>query len=855
MTGAGSPLIDQARNDTLLDGYAPIPGCYDELRDHDGTVRPHWQPFVAGLAAMSLDEIDRRWRMAERLLHENGLAYTGHSESDAADRPWALDFVPVVIDQTEWRALERGLIQRARLLNAILADLYGPQRLLREGDLPSSLLFANPHFLRPAHGIRPKSGVFLHLYAADLGRGPDGRWRVLADRAQAPTGAGYALENRVVLSRCLPELFRNCRVTRLAGYFQSSHDNLVHVTGRPSPRIVLLTPGPRHEGYFAHAYIARYLGYSLAEGADLTVRDNRVYLQSVDGLKPVDLIVRRIDGEACDPLEMPADANLGVAGLMQAARAGSVILANAIGSGVVETKALLGFLPRLCLRLLAEDLELPSLDTWWCGDRAGSAHVLANLDALAIEPAFRSLPMLSSSGGAVLPSKLRAADRADLIDTIIRHGQDFVGHEMVALSTTPCWVDGGLQPRSLTLRVFLAARDDTYIVMPGGLARVWRSHDARALSLQRGERTKDTWVLSDRPVSTMTLLRSPFAYIQPKRTGKDLPSRAADNLFWLGRYAERAEDTIRALRSIVRRLTGDVSPINSVSAMERILRVLIDKTEPLLDADGTTGSVRLERRIVSLMFDADCKYGLQDTLGHLQRTAGLARDRLSVDAWRTLQHFHADATDRAQHARWFGSGLDAAEAIDMLDEAIRALAAFSGMEMENMTRNHGWRFLDMGRRLERAQHLSELLSSLLGRGDPEEDGSLVLLLELADSLMTYRSRYLTTPLLPPVIDLLLLDETNPRSVAFQVVALARHSADLPRDTDTTVRTDAQRLALKLLADIQLADIRALCEQDADGHRKQLDTLLAGLATNLPTLSELIARDYFSHAEVRRPVEL
>ena len=853
-----SQLSDRVACVGLHELYRPLPGIYDEMIAADGSIRPHWAGFLDGLRVMSDGELVRRWRLAEQLLHENGLTYTADPTAHA-DRPWDLDFVPVLIGADEWRMLEQGLIQRARLLNAILADLYGPQTLLRDGHLPAAVVLGNPHFLRPCHGFRPRDGLYLHVYAADLGRGPDGLWWVLADRTQAPSGVGFALENRVILSRCLPEMFRDLHVRRLADYFQSMHHSLVAGTDRENPRVVLLSPGPGAEGYFAHAYLARYLGYTLVEGGDLTVRDNRVFLKSVDGLKPVDLVLRRMEAEECDPLELRSDSMLGVAGLTRATRAGNVVVANALGSGLPETKAMLPFLQHLCRRLFCEDLRLPNTSTWWCGDEHVRDYVLDNLDRLWINSAFKRRSLLSRTTSAVPGASLSEPERLAIIDQIAIRGHEYVGQELVSLSTTPAWAGDGLQPRPMTLRVFLAAtRDGGYAVMPGGLTRVSASRDTRAIALHRGDGTKDTWVLSDEPVtSSFTLLRPPLSYVKPNRTGKDLPSRAADNLFWLGRYAERSEDIMRVLRSVVRRLTDDASPVDNVAAMRRVLRVLFEKRElpRPVGGRGLSAVEALERQLALSMFDPDLPFGLQETLGHLHRTAGLVRDRLSVDAWRTLSRLHTKAIVHAHHVGSPAHPLEPGEALEMLDNSIRTLAAFSGMEMENMTRNHGWRFLDMGRRLERARHLVDLLRSLLTRGNPAADGSLILLLELADSTMTYRSRYLTTPMLPPVIDLLLLDETNPRSIAFQVAAIVDQVEQLPRDVDEDVRTPEQRLVLSLLTEVRLAEIAPLCDEDSDGRRGALEALLDAVGTGLPHLSELITRDYFSHAEARRPADL
>lgn len=850
-------LLDADTPTAFSAEYAPLPGAYDEMMTESGEIRPHWSRFLAGLEALPAGELARRWRSAERLLHENGLTYSADVAFDGTDRPWILDFAPLLISAAEWRHLTSGLLQRARLLNMILADAYGEQKLLRDGHLPAAAVLGNSHFLRPCHGILPRQRMFLHLYAADLVRGPDGRWRVVSDRTQAPSGSGFALENRIVLSRCLPELFRDCQVHRLAAYFQSMHNSLVARTDLDNPRIVLMSEGPGHEGYFAHAYLARYLGYTLAEGADLTVRDRRVYLTTVDGLKPVDLILRRVDADACDPLELDAASRFGVAGLLQAARVGTVTLANALGSGLAETRAIMAFLPQLCRHLLGEELTIPNVETWWCGDPAGRRHALENLDSLVIDQAFRRRPMLSTSPGAILGSDLDGSDLEHFRQRLRQRGYDYAVQENIRASTAPSWIDGTLQPRPIVLRVFVAAKDDNYIVMPGGLTRMASSGDGSSALLHRGDSTKDTWVLSDDPVPSFSLLRTPLSFVEPHRMGKDLPSRAADNLFWLGRYAERTESLLRLLRTVLRRFAEDISPANDIHAMERVLKVLLTKAGINLAVveDSQKGGAALERHVATLMFDPCCRHGLQETVDHLHRTAWLVRDRLSRDAWRTLRRFHTDLSVPKPRVQVPPLSIDSGETLELLDDAVRTLAAFSGMEMENMTRNYGWRFLDMGRRLERALHLTELLSSLLVDNDPEGDGSLIILLELADSFMTYRSRYLTTPLLAPVIDLLLLDESNPRSIAFQLLELSEHVEHLPWHLEGGYRRPEERVVLGLVTNIRLAEIASLCEQDGNGRRSMLARLLEQFEKVLPKLSEIIGRTYFTHAEVRPAANL
>ena len=831
--------------------YDPIPGLHDELVCADGTIRAHWRRFVSELSALPDADLAARLRHAARLRSENGVAFSRTAAAGAgSERPWTLDFVPLLMAEDEWTALERGLDQRARLLDAVLADLYGPQDLLRQGLLPAALLFANPHFLRPCHGIPPREGRHLQFYAADLGRGPDGRWRVLSDRAQAPIGFGFALENRIILARALPEVFRSHQVQRLAPFFNTMHAGLMARTRRDEPRIVLLTPGDDDQIAFDHAYLARYLGYTLAVGADLTVRNDRVYLKTVEGLVPVDLIVRGVDSEQCDPLELDGSSTRGIPGLVQAARAGRVTVTNGLGSGLIEAKAFMAFLPALCETLLGEPLLMPNAPTWWCGQEAARRHVLANLHGLAIDDAFERRPMLSGAAGPTIGDALSDDARAELQARLGAHGHAYVGQELVSLSNTPVLVDGRLEPRPMALRVFLCASGDGYALMPGGLTRVAETRDPRAALLRRGQESKDTWVMSSRPVSTFSLIRTGPGGPRPQRRNKDIPSRSADNLFWLGRYAERAEDTMRVLRVVLRRFAVETTDAGDMPALNRALGGLLARSPAasaraaVTESDATDA---IERQVREVLSRSDLPYGLLDTLRHLARTAELTRDWLSVEAWQTLSRLPFEAVPHENE-----DPVNLALALDRLERGLRTLAAFSGMEMENMTRDYGWRFLDMGRRIERATHLSRLMRSLLERGDPETHGGLALLLEIADSVMTYRWRYLATPLIAPVLDLLLLDESNPRSVAFQLAALEDHVEQLPRTVAPPARSAEQRIMLATLTKVRLADVATLCAVGPGERRRALAALLDVVDVALPDLSEAITGTYFSHVAAGRP---
>jgi uncharacterized circularly permuted ATP-grasp superfamily protein/uncharacterized alpha-E superfamily protein len=849
MTGSPNTASPPAGG-TLRHGYAGLAGARDELLGHGGDVRPHWRTFLHALDDLGPPEFLRRWQEARDLIRENGVTYNVYGDPHGLDRPWQLDPIPVLIPPHEWAGVEAGLTQRARLLELILADVYGPQRLLRDGFLPPELVFDHPGFLRPCHGIRPTTGRSLHFYAADLGRTPDGAFRVLRDKAQAPSGAGYALENRIVLARMLPEAFRECRVQRLALFFRTFRDTLRAIAprNRDNPRIVLLTPGPYNETYFEHAYLARYLGYTLAEGGDLTVRDNRVYLKLLGGLQPVDVVFRRLGDDFCDPLELRGDSFLGVPGLVQAVRAGNVSVANALGSGLVETPALMAYLPALCRHLLGEDLRLESVPVWWCGDPSALEFVLANLHRLVVKPTFAPARPEPTFG-----EKLSREQRKTLADRIRAKPRDFVAQEQIPLSTAPVLVGGKLQPRHLVTRAYLCAADDGFMVMPGGLSRVTASPETLVVSMQKGGGSKDTWVLADGAVSEFSLLPTAVRPVELSRGGGDLPSRAADNLYWLGRYVERAEGLVRLMRGILVRLT-EKSGLADAPELPALLRALTVQTKEHPGFVGTGGESKRadpEPELLSLIFDAKRPGGLAATLNALYRVAGTARDRISHDMWRVLGGLELRAAAHDWRGATAGGRRTLSDVLDLLNGTVVTLAAFGGLATDSMTRGQGWRFLDMGRRLERAMHTHGLLYGTLTAGGANEGPLLEALLDVADSSMTYRRRYLSSLQTAPVLDLLLADETNPRSLAFQLVALSDGVDNLPHDSPQPARSPEQRLVLGALTAVRLCNIDELARPDATGARPRLEDLLLKLGLDLPVLSDTVTRRFLSHLQPSR----
>jgi uncharacterized circularly permuted ATP-grasp superfamily protein/uncharacterized alpha-E superfamily protein len=838
----------------LCAGYRQPDGVYDEMSAAPGVLRPYWDRFIGSMSALGGQELARRWKIARQQIRENGVTYNVYGDPLGMDRPWNLDSIPVLIPPSEWQALETGLIQRARLLNQILADLYGPQQLLRGGHLPPALVFANPGFWRACHGMSTAVHPYLHLLAVDLARAPDGQWWVLADRTQAPSGAGYALENRTVLAETFPDLFREFQVERLASFFRSFRDNLLHLAPSRSdnPRVVLLTPGPFNETYFEHSYLARYLGFTLVQGGDLTVRGSRVFLQTLDGLKPVDVILRRVDDGFCDPIELRADSFLGVAGLVEAVRAGNVVVANALGSGLIESPAFMPFLPRLSQHLLGERLMLPSVATWWCGQSQPLRYVLDNLDFLVIKPAFPAQGPVQSME-PVFGGKLSGEERSRMIAHIEERPYEFAGQEVVNLSTVPVWSQNSLTPRRAVLRVFLAASGDSWVAMPGGLARVSPALDTQVVSMQRGGGSKDTWVLSNGPVEVFTLRHprdQPLDLNRGERS--DLPSRAADHLFWLGRYGERGEHLARVLRCILVRLTGDfgASGASEWDSLMKLYECLASPHSRLSQEDpqGHLDQWRdLEQELLSLIFEEQRSDSLDSILSRAARAAAHVRDSLSSDTLRIVSQFGTAHTSAWGYAA-------TGEALAVLNRCIGILAALRGIEMENITRGPGWHFLSVGRRIERSIQLVDLFRAIIVPFSPGTWPTLEMLLEVADSSMTYRSRYFTDLQPAPVLDLLMNDEANPRSLAFQIRDLVEHCRYLSgRPSGAAWPISKQRLLEEAAANLLRADVRMLCQPDAGGTRGPLNQLLAATGAALPALSDAITNVYFSHTEMERPL--
>jgi uncharacterized circularly permuted ATP-grasp superfamily protein/uncharacterized alpha-E superfamily protein len=843
----------------LLANYPAAGGNYDEMLDSSNQPRAHWRTVLDHLATEPPDLMRQRVESVQRQIHENGVTYNVYDDSRGAQRPWDLNVLPIILPHDEWIDIEAAVAQRATLLNRVLCDVYGQQKLLTDGLLPAALIHGHAGFLRPCHGIEHPGGIALHFYAVDLARAPDGNWWVVSDRIQAPSGAGYALENRLVISRVFPDLFRDMRIQRLAGFFSTMRDSLAHwgrqcatnntaATGcaplrdSEQPLIVLLTPGPYNETYHEQAFLARYLGFPLVESSDLTVRNGMVWLKTLSGLQAVHVIMRRVDDDYCDPLELRADSALGVPGLVEAVRRGNVLVTNSLGSNLPESGALLGFLPAICERLLGEPLKMPSVGTWWCGEPAALEEVIDKLDDLIVKPTFPQLRQFPVFGRDV-----QGAERAALIRRMRAHPQQYVAQEPVRLSQAPVWRSNppGLGASAIGLRVFACATPHGYVVMPGGLTRVATGQDARVITMQRGGSSKDTWVQAAGKVDAVSLLHRSVDSSDLIREDTHLSSRVAENLYWFGRHIERCNNICRLMRATLDYMfsnplddrRGEWPAIQWLCARFDLLAgdlAIQIQTQnqdqqqlPGLEHSATISDEKIESALLQAIVSLDVP-GLASQQQQLYQVASHLRERLSLDNWRTLN----------QMVQRFGGNVEVpspADALAILDDVTTSLMGMAGFAMDGMTRDKGWSFFSSGRCIERLQFLCTVLVRALRM---ELDSSLDWLLELSDSIVTYRSRYMSQPEWLRVLDLLVLDDSNPRSIVFQLNDLLKYLKKLANSYGSF----GEQILAPLMAELQALSPAA----DLHCGNARLIDLIDRINLNSHTLSEQIAVRFFSY---------
>jgi uncharacterized circularly permuted ATP-grasp superfamily protein/uncharacterized alpha-E superfamily protein len=834
---AAEDSLDPARaaqSELLRHSRGLEPGLWDEMRHGDGQLRRSWRDFVRWLPPTApgqglADDMDRRVAQVARQIRHDGITHNVFGEQGAAQRPWSLELLPLLIDTADWAVIEAGVVQRAALMQAMLADAYGPQKLLDEGLFPPALLLRHPGYLRSMRGVMPASGLRLHIVAFDLVRVPDGRWQVLTCRSQGPSGLGYVLHNRLVVSRQFPDAFRELRVQHIASSYRRLLDSIERparaVAGGSAPRVVLLTPGRYAETYFEHAYLARYLGLPLVEGGDLVVRDLRLYLKTVEGLEPVHGMLRRLDDDWCDPLELRSDSALGVPGLLQAVRAGNVVMANALGNAFLESPAIQGFLPGIARRLLGQELLLPALPTWWCGEAAAWHDVRAQLDDKIVRSTF---PRHGRPSMIVRPADAHIDDDPDA----------WTVTERVRFSRAPVWSGGTVLARPAMVRVYAIAEEGgQWHVLPGGMTRVAKT-DELSVSMQRGGSSLDTWVRTDGPVDSFSMLPTRLSVDDIAARRPPVSSRTAENLFWLGRYTERTEQMVRLARAVLMLIDTDEDAPETLR--EALSELAVHSGLAPWGAPTLNQAPHLfERALLGALTDPAAT-SIAFNLGALERAAQALRERLSTEQWAVVRsmgtHFQALQGEGA------GKLPELPQVLAALDLLGVELAAVTGAQSDRMTRDHGWRFMTVGRMLERLIGMSTQLGSFVETGALGQAAGMELMLELFDSAITFRARYQRHEDLLALTDLLVLDSANPRSLAGVLRRLRTELRKLPGGDDF-IGTLLQRLPVDG-AGVQLADLRGAPETQV---LKVLGEVCAQLQASGAALADALGHRFFAHA--------
>lgn len=813
---------------------------YDECRAADGTVRPAWKSLISSLDGLGPAGLTKASIEIERLVRESGANFQFSDIIQQSARPWKLAAIPLVLDAQKWRTLEAGLKQRVRLLEAVLADLLGEQRLLKARVLPAELLSANHNYFRAYHEL-PATKLRLDVTATDLARDKDGTWWVTGDRTRAPSGLGYTLENRVITSRVFQKLLRGNKVVRVASFFSALQQHLNSLaSGSPeNPRVAILTPGQHSYRYVEDAYLARYLGYTLVQGRDLAVRGGKLNLKTLGGLLPIDVLCRHISDRKCDPLELKPSSQQGASGLLQTIRSGNVAVANSIGSSLAQMPALMPFLPAASKFLFGEEPSLPSIGTYWCGGQTERTYVLEHLEELILRPAFHI-----SAAPPITPAEMTSAEKSNLINQIKAQPNNFVAQHRPSRSTTPVWNEGKLESWHVALRSFQVQTAGDVEVMPGGLARVSPDPHTLDKSPASGRLGLDCWIANDKPVDhEITLLKQSHATITLVRGGAEMPSRVGESLFWLGRSAERSESIARLLRATLIRIAGETQ-LEDIVELPRMVAALaaLGQLEPDHVIAGLGEKLpSLERVLPASLFDTDKPGGLLAGIRDMGEKAMSVHDRVSLDAYRVIKKI-GDHLVRDPDS----DDTEIGATINRLDGIVTDLQAFSGLANESMTRTHGWRFLQLGRRIERAYQTAELLSAMLVNPIKEEYPVLESILQTTDSMMTYRSRYLLQMQPTAVIDLLVNDESNPRSIVYQLLMIDQHVRELPSAQHEVGLGPDEKMAGELLHRVTMGDPAELSRVNSRGVRVKLNELLTQLTNGLPDLSDAIAARYLIH---------
>ena len=821
---------------------------YDEVLKQNMTINPNWEKLLSNLTQMGTDALISKQTEMDWLMDENGVTYNVYNDPKGMHRSWELNIVPFLIHQKEWETIEKGIKQRSELLNLILKDIYGKRELIKNGIIPPEVIYAHRGFLRQCDQIQYKTTKNLLIHSADVARGPDGRMWVVNDRTQAPSGMGYALENRYSTSRILPDIFKDIHVKQPSSFFADFNQMLIDAApqNNENPNIVILTPGPLNETYFEHAYLSSFLGYPLVTGNDLVARGGKIWMKSLKELKQVDVILRRVDDVFMDPLELREDSYLGVAGLLDVVRQGQVTIINPIGSGVLENSGLIPFMNAICKYFFKEELILPQIASWWCGQEKERNYVLNNLTNLVVKRIDRS-----NRESIYFCEFLKANQLENLKKEILSNPYSFVAQEKISFSTAPDFVKDKLEPRKVMCRLFSIAKNDEYSVMPGGLVRVAPERENLFVSNQRGGVSKDFWIVADEPQTNI----QNYSWDNTCRISvsgiNDLPSNTAENLYWSGRYLGRALVTARFLRTVLNKMSNEQYNKNKTQS-ESLLALFQSVTNITSTFPGFIGEEGEEalkdplKEIVSLMIDKDVMGSFAQTLSSFNNSYYSLRNLWSKDMWRVFDGIQKIWTRFEKE----DDKTTTPALIKVLDRIITRLIAFMGLIEESILVEQGLLLYFIGLQTEQATMNIAKCRSLLVVNYKQQPQYEILeaILTSHESLNIYRYSYRSYLSIENVINLILLDKEYPKSLAYQLRRIQKDIDRLPHSEVTGKATDCQKYISEANFKISSLNIEALLELDVEGViRQNLDDALSELSDLLHETSLAVSDTYFNHA--------
>mgnify|MGYP000459529407 CR=1 FL=1 len=821
---------------------------YDEMFTSNMEVKPGWKGIAESLEQIGSEELSVRQKDIDWILSENGVTYNIYNDPHGLNRPWNLNIVPFVIQEEEWKTVEKGLKQRAHLLDLVVKDIYGKRELIKAGIIPSEVIYGHRGFLRQCDQIEYTTNKNISIYASDLSRGPDGRMWVVNDRAQAPSGMGYALENRITASRVLSDVYKNNNIKKITHFFNDLNQLLINASPikKEAPTIVVLTPGPHSETYFEHAYLASYFGYPLVRGNDLVVRDGFLWMKSLKGLKQIDVILRRVDDVYMDPLELREDSYLGVAGLLNVVRKKNVGVVNPIGTGIVENSGLIPFMPAIAKFFLNEELLLPQIATWWCGQEKECKHVLENLSKYVIKRIDRS-----SREKIVFGEFLNSKEKEDLKNRIEKNPYLYVAQEKIAFSTVPNFNKGVLEPRNMVCRTFAIAKEDNYEVMPGGLIRVSPSVNELRVSNQKGGTSKDCCVLTKEVEARQTWQPSKNNYNISASKLEDLPSLTAENLYWLGRYLGRTIATTRYIRTVLKQLKS--AGIKSDNLPNDYVSVLLKATSDLTNTlpgfigDGEHEPAKeIKKELFSIILDKDKSGSLAHTLSMFSGAYYAVRNLWSTDMWRVFDSIENIRSE--MKIKYENHDISIKNIIKILDQLVTRLIAILGLIEESILVDQGLLLYFIGLNLEVSIFNIKKVNLLLGtHTNPIDEYELLeSLLNSQESLNIYRYTYRSHINIENTLSLLVLSPKYNRSLGFILERLKKDISRLP-DTDNgqlqVVLSHITR-ACSMLENVQTND---LSKFNANNNiRENLKLFLNELDILLTNTSLEITNTYFNH---------